>query len=383
MFTNDIIVDVSSLHVKLIPSSLELTIEDKEEAISPYNNNNKKDILLWQLKVNVQTDKQTHQLNNSLSQEKQWWSSKTILEKNIQSLNCRHCKQPLINLKTKDGIPFKCKDLPSEHWYELVECWICHEAKPEEHRARMRPIFAKQSVLLVGTYYFLIHINDFLSNDTLKLDNEVANQVNWDRGTTTKWIPINCGKCGKVLGEGHYERQNDKDLNLMEVKIFKYCIKLQPTIDETPNFINFVAGDMINAAKVHATRKYLIQGRKSNRIYALIWLFNWDTTIIYNNGFIDDEEEDNNSDRIEKKNFTWHNENVMKLFYVDTRNNAETVKKWTLDKATDHLIYPDPYCEQLVKYLQKSTSILPSNLRIMNHPAMIMMKNFSVGFLPQ
>lgn len=73
----------------------------------------------------------------------------------------------------------------------------------------------------------------------------------------------------------------------------------------------------------------------------------------------------------------------MKLFYVDAKNNVEAVKKWTLDKTTDHLIYPDPYCEQLVKYLQKSTSILPTNLRIMNHPAMAMIKNFSVGFLPQ
>lgn len=61
----------------------------------------------------------------------------------------------------------------------------------------------------------------------------------------------------------------------MEVKIFKYCINLQPTIDENPNFINFVASDMINAAKVHATRKYLIQGRKSNQIYALVCMMSY------------------------------------------------------------------------------------------------------------
>ncbi|CAO3642594.1 unnamed protein product [Cunninghamella echinulata] len=245
----------------------------------------------------------------------------------------------------------------------------------------MRPIFAKQGVLLVGTYYFLIHVNDFFSKDTLKLDYEMASQTNWNRGTTTKWIPVNCGKCGKVLGEGHYEQNEDKQLKLMEVKVFKYCVNLKPTIDENPNFINFVVGDMVNAANAHATRKYLIQGRKSNRIYALIWLFNWDTTIIYNDGFIDNDDDVDNEN--EKKVNICQSENVMKLFYVDAKHNAEAVKKWTLDKTTDHLVYPDPYCEQLINYLQKSTNILPAHLRIMNHPAMIMTNNFSIGFLPQ
>lgn len=176
---DDLIVDVSSLHIKLIPTSLEVRVDDHEIDFDSRKNNS----LLWHIKINIQRDEQLQQqqlANNGLSHEKQWWTSKTISQNNIQYLNCRHCMQLLLDLNPKDSKNsnlFKCKDLPSEHWYELVECWICHEAKPEEHRERMRPIFARQGVLLVGTYYFLIHVNDFFSKDTLKLDYEMANQT--------------------------------------------------------------------------------------------------------------------------------------------------------------------------------------------------------------
>ncbi|CAO3642590.1 unnamed protein product [Cunninghamella echinulata] len=80
---DDLIVNVSSLHIKLIPTSLERDQQQQQQLA-----------------------------NNGLSHEKQWWTSKTISQNNIQYLNCRHCLQLLLNLKPKDGKNnslFKCK----------------------------------------------------------------------------------------------------------------------------------------------------------------------------------------------------------------------------------------------------------------------------------
>lgn len=103
-------------------------------------------------------------------QLKELWPAKEI-ERGLSGITCRHCHCALSR-----STQFQCKNLPSEHWYELVECWICHETKPEEHRTRMRAISAKSNHVLVGSTYFLLHPND-LENETIKVDDEVASKV--------------------------------------------------------------------------------------------------------------------------------------------------------------------------------------------------------------
>lgn len=79
----------------------------------------------------------------------------------------------------------------------------------------------------------------------------------------------------------------------------------------------------------------------------------------------------------------------MKVIYLDCSfanpDNDEHIKKyialWSNDKSTDHLIYPDNYCQQLVNTLNQSTLILPPFMRKINHPAMVLTKNFSIGFI--
>jgi hypothetical protein len=101
-----------------------------------------------------------------------------------------------------------------------------------------------------------------------------------------------------------------------------------------------------------------------------MWLFNWDTNIIYNNN----------------ENCTLKRERVMKVIYLDCTNQDDNHTKkyvglWSNDKSTDHLIYPDNACHQLVNTLNQSTLILPPFMRKINHPAMIFTQNFSIGFI--
>lgn len=77
---------------------------------------------------------------------------------------------------------------------------------------------------------------------------------------------------------------------------------------------------------------------------------------------------------------------VMKVMYLDCldendEHTAKSVQMWSKDKSTDQLVYPDIYCNELLNTLRKSTLILPSFMRKMDHPAMTFTKNFSVGFI--
>lgn len=102
------------------------------------------DTCLWDFKL---TTRQTLQTQGDLPVV---WPARDL--KGSRQIVCRACEQLVAEADS-----FQSKDLPSEHWYELVECWICHETKPEEHRARMQPIGARQDMILVGTTYLLLH----------------------------------------------------------------------------------------------------------------------------------------------------------------------------------------------------------------------------------
>lgn len=91
----------------------------------------------------------------------------------------------------------------------------------------------------------------------------------WNRGTLTKWIAINCSRCGNSLGEGQYCQEGD-DTVLLSVKLYKYCVNIKPEVSEKPTFIDFFLSDLINIAKVHATPRFIIQGQQSHTPYALV-----------------------------------------------------------------------------------------------------------------
>ncbi|CAO0803148.1 unnamed protein product [Mucor circinelloides] len=360
---DQVVADLKSIDIAV--STQNLVVAQPNDPSSPQPDND--DALIpWEVKLSLL--KPPASLRSQQNDVKEWWTSKLLLQQSLEKqMRCQHCAQGLLD----SAIEYKIKDLPSEHWYELVECWICHETKPEEHQARMKPILARPHVLLVGTTYFLIHPENIVKG-SLQVDPVVSKRANWDRGTLTKWIAVNCSKCENAVGEGQYCME-DGEMQLLAVKLFKYCIDLAPNPSEQPVFTDFLVSDLVNTAKIHATHRFLIQGRQSQRIYALIWLFNWDTHIVHNDGYR------------EKSDHTLVRERVMKVIYLDCTVTDAHVEKyvalWSNDKSTDHLIYPDTYCQQLVDTLNLSTLVLPPFMRKINHPAMVFTKNFSIGFI--
>ncbi|ORY94885.1 HECT-like ubiquitin-conjugating enzyme-binding-domain-containing protein [Syncephalastrum racemosum] len=228
------------------------------------------DTCLWDFKL---TTRQSLQTQGDLPAV---WSARDL--KDTKQIVCRACQQSLAEAPV-----FQSKDLPSEHWYELVECWICHETKPEEHRARMQPIGARQDMILVGTTYLLLHPDN---TKHLQVDEARLRNVNWDQGLQTRWLPVHCQQCGADIGEGQYKRDENGTPALLASKLYKYAVSI-PSQTSCPVFMDFLTHDLVSAAKAHATYRFLIQGRKDNKTYALMWLFNWDTNIIYNHGFQD------------------------------------------------------------------------------------------------
>ncbi|RUO96416.1 ubiquitin-conjugating enzyme E2-binding protein [Jimgerdemannia flammicorona] len=224
----------------------------------------------------------------------------------------------------------------------------------------------------------------------------------WTRGTFKKWIPVTCAKCSALLGEGYYKlprmpenddrtsveagersslfRFSEKDPTLLAVKLTKYMVSVAlsspsnlatPLVTEIHPFTTFIALDFIEAAKAHANYRFVIEGRTSRRTHVLIWLFNWDTKIVYNNGFRDLGVAKAAEEGERKKT-------VMKILYIDCADPkdpqvASHLVTWQADRTAEHLVYPDATCARLVDALRESTSYLPEVVRAF--------QGFRVGFL--
>ena len=146
-FDNNPIVDFDAFNVQLDPRVLTITS-------TPTTNNNSN---TQEYDIKLAVSKPVGNNNKYDDDLKTSWTAKEL--EHLQGLSCRSCQQLITSTNE-----FQSKDLPSEHWYELVECWICHEAKPEEHRSRMQPISARPNMVLVGGTYLLLHPRDLLTN---------------------------------------------------------------------------------------------------------------------------------------------------------------------------------------------------------------------------
>ena len=89
----------------------------------------------------------------------------------LKNILCGYCKEPLIE---KNALK-KLLDMPSEHWAELIDCWMCHQENYKH--AKIGDIIARENVGLVGTNYFLVHPNNIREN-ALKVDDEILQEIN-------------------------------------------------------------------------------------------------------------------------------------------------------------------------------------------------------------
>ncbi|CAG8750105.1 6077_t:CDS:2 [Racocetra persica] len=303
----------------------------------------------------------------------------------LKNIQCVYCKIPLLKTNTLS----KIMNMPSEHWLELVDCWMCHQE--DYQQARMGDIIVRENIGLVGNTYFLIHPKD-VKSDAVEIEERLA-QVDWSKGLSKKWRPLNCTRCLCPIGEGLYQRtkkteeENDaSELSLLAIKFSKQAVFVELESDTNESitqrypFSAFIAADLFEAAKAHATYRFII-GQNSNQTYALIWLFGWDTKVI-TNALQDEIQCCKFSPSVVKFCIAVKNDlkpyNVIKLLYIDCTSQSNDkssglLEQWQKDKTVEHLVYHNDICLQILLMLKISTCCLPFSKRIMN--------GFSVGFI--
>ncbi|PFH48710.1 hypothetical protein AMATHDRAFT_76589 [Amanita thiersii Skay4041] len=265
------------------------------------------------------------------------------------SFICASCSLPVVHSSNISNY----SDLPSEHWEELVDAWMCHtDQKLHDHVARhgRMGFWPKSGQALVGGSYILF------DEASLVRDNLYTAKEN-KRGE--EWRLVRC-LCGAVLGRCQEHQQEDAGAPTTVFRILKYAIR-PVSITSEPRKIPlsaYVVEDMNEFMQAHATYRFVVLDEEEERLRIIMWLFKPNMRLAYNTW----------SPRASPKCGSIHAARVLyKLF----RPSEEPVDlNSVLDKypgfpQAEYLCYPMDICRQIATLLRESNLSYPESLRMM------------------
>ncbi|KAF9582711.1 hypothetical protein BGW38_010861 [Lunasporangiospora selenospora] len=299
-------------------------------------------------------------------------------------------------LKQDGGPLHRVVDLPSEHWQELVDCWMCHEEDFKE--LREGDLGARLGQALVGGTYLLIHASD-VDQSAVSIESD-ARAVDWTRGVKRRWRPLACSRCLNPVGDGWYQsrKEDGTDLELIQAKFHKYMVcfegndntgvSLRKTVPPQL-FTSYVAAEIFEAARHHATYRFILQDRLKGTDMLLLWMVNWDSTILSNHTFDNDNSicwDDSLTPSISR---SWTSEphssrRVMKVLYLahpslekqhredstELAKKLEVWERWQGDHGVERLEFHKQFALGLLTGLTQSAVSQPPTLNNANIPSM-------------
>ncbi|CAE6344156.1 unnamed protein product [Rhizoctonia solani] len=174
------------------------------------------------------------------------------------SFACVSCSLPVVHGLASGNVRYN--DLPSEHWVELLDAWMCHpdQQVSAELAKRAEGIWPMPGQILVGGG-FLLFDSTMVNASGLVASTEKNN---------LEWRPVQC-LCGASIGHRH-ER-----LEGTTYRFKKYTVRPIAANFRFPRipFTAFVAADMVDLAQAHASYRFVIQDEETETPRILIWLF--------------------------------------------------------------------------------------------------------------
>ncbi|KAI9567457.1 HECT-like ubiquitin-conjugating enzyme-binding-domain-containing protein [Boletus coccyginus] len=268
---------------------------------------------------------------------------------------CSSCSLPLVPVP-----PMRYRDLPSEHWEELIDAWMCHPegqtlAKTGMHgsdgngKENGFGFWPTRDEALVGGSYVLFDAQAVASG-TIKCEG-----VRERAGLTRLARCL----CGAILGRQHDRRQEDNSVSRM-YRLFKYAIRPISATSQVPRIpmSAFVLHDMLEHVQAHATYRFVLSDEEDERPRLLIWLFKPRIRLSYmlpapallpKSGTVD----------------------ASKVLYKilgptsATSDLKDILNKYPGFPQAEYLFYPMDVCRKLAALLMESTASYPESMRTM------------------
>ncbi|KAI0948109.1 hypothetical protein AcW1_009707 [Taiwanofungus camphoratus] len=266
------------------------------------------------------------------------------------SFICTSCSLPLVQSSQLRNY----QDLPSEHWAELVDAWMCHsDQKLHEHVTKhsSEGFWPTEGHALVGGSYLLLDGSAVVEHNLWPADQE-------ERKLADDWRRVRC-ICGAVIGR--CQERNIKGLPLSPVyRLAKYAIR--PVSSTTEPFrlplSAFIAEDMSEYVHAHATYRFVVFDEEEERPRILIWLFKPSMQIAYTAP----------TEYAIPKSGSVHAAKVLYKILGPSAAHSDLQmisNRYPGFPQAEHLFYPLDICRRLAGLLNESNTAYPESMRTM------------------
>ncbi|KAH9941869.1 HECT-like ubiquitin-conjugating enzyme-binding-domain-containing protein [Epithele typhae] len=268
------------------------------------------------------------------------------------SFVCASCSLPLVRCA---GLR-EYRDLPSEHWAELVDAWMCHaDQKLHEHvkTHSVQGFWPREGEALVGGSYVLFEENAVVGSN-------LWHEESAEKQPDDDWRRTRC-LCGAIIGRCQQRPfVSESEKAPMVYRFAKYAVRPM-NANSGPSrspLSAFIAEDMNEFVHAHATYRFVFFDEEEERPRILMWLFKPAMRLAYS---------------VPKQYVIPKSGSIRaaKVLYkildtVSTYSDLNSVlTRYPGFPQAEHLFYPRGICRRLGALLKESTTAYPENMRTM------------------
>ncbi|KIJ23402.1 hypothetical protein M422DRAFT_77237 [Sphaerobolus stellatus SS14] len=261
---------------------------------------------------------------------------------------CASCSLPVVHAyKVK-----KYDDLPSEHWAELVEAWMCHSDQQLNDRIALyaKGLWPMPTQALVGGSYILFDKSVLATSNIKSVERPEIEQGD-------DWQQARC-ICGAVIGRS-MEHDSHKGTRSITYRLAKYALRpVSPSSEPlTIPLSAYILQDMDELVQAHATYRFVLLDEEEEKPRILIWLFKPHIRISYANS----------NHKLLARYSSMHAAKVhFKILGPSVSPTIKsTIEKYPIFANSERLVYPMEICRRLANLLKESNIAYPQGMRIM------------------
>jgi len=260
------------------------------------------------------------------------------------SLVCASCSTPLLQLAAIT----RYNDLPSEHWAELLDAWMCHQDQTlsEELIAKGNNIWPKEHQALVSSTGVIVTACN-------AMECQISSEIEPTEGPDGRWHSVRCMSCRALVGrcsDGPVPLAQTGDAIKAYVRFSKIAIKPAPSSSMAAySLAAHITAQLLETSLARAVYRFVVQDEEHGTTRMLLWLFNPYIRVLSNSPYFA------RSQPVA----------AVKILYIAGPELADpnTIDRLLGNTESDTVILPHALCLQLAKVLSDSSAIYPRSQR--------------------
>ncbi|KAI0301605.1 HECT-like ubiquitin-conjugating enzyme-binding-domain-containing protein [Multifurca ochricompacta] len=263
------------------------------------------------------------------------------------SFICASCSLPLIH----GARITRYDDLPSEHWAELVDAWMCHtdQGLSAQVARHAKGFWPHSGQALVGGSYILFDKSAAVSANLRPVEKLKQGE---------EWRSVRC-MCGTLSGRCQ-DHVTEFGETATVYRLVKYAIRpVSPSAEPCRIPLSaFIVEDMAELARAHAIYRFIILDEEEERPRILLWLFKPSMRLSYkaSRSYLLPERGTIQAAKV--------------LFKILGPSMSHTDLGYLLDRypgfpQAEQLMYPRDTCTQIAVLLRESNRCYPEGMRSM------------------